>query len=306
MSRQLVSRADDLFNGRATFSPYQQDKPGQQVHLLYRWKPVGNRAATFTAGIAAGATTGTLSAAWGGISGLANITFSDAEVLRGLFTNGSTAVTFYPASAPATGGSYGVPTGPVNAVTSAITVAGQPPVLGVATAVAASQAINTGTPGLVNGSAATGGVATMDVLRNIVAAWTGTAILTITGTDYYGQVQTEASASGTSFTGKKAFATITALSVSANVTAATVGTGAKLGLPFRTGSGDIFAPTFGDAADAGTFVLPDLTSPATSSTGDVRGTYTSGSALTGAIFVAALLKVYDNTTQVGSFGVTPA
>ena len=31
MSRQLVSRADTLFNGRATFAGYQGDKPGQQT-----------------------------------------------------------------------------------------------------------------------------------------------------------------------------------------------------------------------------------------------------------------------------------
>lgn len=306
MSRQLVSRADQLFNGRATFSPYQADKPGQQVHLLYRFRPSGVRAATFTGGLAAGVTSGTLSGNWGGISGFAPITFSDGEVLMGLFSNGSTAVSFFPATPPATGGSYGAAAGLQNAVTSAITVGGQPPVLGVANTIAASQSITAGTPGLVNGASASGGVATLDVARNVVAAWTGTSVLTVTGTDMYGQVQTEASASGTSFTGKKAFGTITAINVSANVTGMTVGTGAKLGLPFRVGSGDIFAPTFGDAADAGTFVLPDLTQPATASTGDVRGTYTAGSALTGAIFVAMLLKVYDNTTQVGSFGLTPA
>jgi hypothetical protein len=42
---------------------------------------------------------------------------------------------------------------------------------------------------------------------------------------------TESSASGTSFTGKKAFATVTKVKVSADVTALTVGTGNVLGLP---------------------------------------------------------------------------
>lgn len=306
MSRQLVSRSDQLFNGRAVFAPYQADKPGLEVHLLYRYKPMRSLTTTFTAGVAAGATSATLSGAWAGISGLAPITFSDGEVLRGLFTNGSTTVTFYPASAPATGGSYGALTGPVNAVTSAITVANQPPVVGAANSVALSQSINTGTPGLVNGALAAAGVATMDVPRNIIAAWTGAAVLTVTGTDFYGQPQTEASASGTTFTGKKAFATVTAITVSANVTAATVGTGNVLGLPFRIFSGDLFAPTFADAADAGTVVLADVTNPATSSSGDVRGTYAPAGTLNGAKFVAALLKVFDNTTQVGAFGVTPA
>lgn len=306
MSRQLVSRADQLFNGRAVAPFYQGDKPGQQVHLLNRWKPTRNLSTTFTAGVTAGVTSATLSANWAGASGLYPITFSDGEVLMGLFTNGSTAVSFYPASPPATGGSYGALTGPVNTVTSAITVGGQPPVVGVANSVALSQAINTGTPGLVNGALATAGVATMDVPRNIVAAWTGTAILTVTGTDYYGQTQTESSGSGTSFTGKKAFATITAVNVSANVTGATVGTGNVLGLPFKINSGDFFAPVFLDAADAGTVVIADNTNPATATSGDVRGTYAPAGTLNGAKFVAALIKVADNTTQVGSFGVTPA
>lgn len=309
--RQLISRADQTFNGRATFGPYQAGKPGQQVHLLYRWKPERNLSTTFTAGVAAGATGATLSASWAGATGLFPITFSDGETLRGKFLNGNTAVTFYPASAPATGGSYGALTGPQVAVTSAIVVGQQPPVVGVANSVAASQSINTGTPGLVNGALATAGVATMDVPRNIIAAWTGTAILTVTGTDYYGQTQTEASPSGTAFTGKKAFATVTAITVSANVTAATVGTGNALGLPFMVGnSADFFAPVFDGAMDAAVaatnLVVADNTNPATSTSGDVRGTYLPVGTLNGAKFLAALIKVYDNTTQVGSFGVTPA
>jgi hypothetical protein len=311
MSRQLISRADSVYYGRATFSPYQQDKPGLQVHLMYRWKPERNLSTTLTAGVTAGVTTATLSGNWAGATGLFPVTFSDGEVLNGKFLNGNTAVTFYPASAPATGGSFGVPTGPVNTVTSAITVAQQPPVVGVANAIAASQSITSGTPGLVNGALATAGVATLDVPRNVVAAWTGTAILTVTGTDYYGQTQTESSGSGTSMTGKKAFATITAINVSASVTGATVGTGNALGLPFRVqSSADFFAPVFDGAADAavaGTnLIVCDITSPATATSGDVRGTYLPVGTLNGAKFLAALLKPYDNTTQVGSFGVTPA
>ncbi len=303
MSRQLVSRANQLFNGRATFGPYQADKPGQEVHLLNRWKPERTLSTTFTAGVAAGATSATLSGSWAGATGLFPITFSDGEVLRGKFLNGNTAVTFYPASAPATGGSYGALTGPVNAVTSAIVVGQQPPVVGAANSISLSQSVTSPTPALLNGANA--GV--LDVPRNVIAAWTGTAILTVTGTDYWGQTQTEVSASGTSFTGKKAFATVTSLIFNANVTAATVGTGNVLGLPFMVGNtAEFFAPVFDGGADAGTLVVADNTNPATSSSGDVRGTYAPAGTLNGAKFVAALLKVYDNTTQVGSFGVTPA
>lgn len=72
---------------------------------------------------------------------------------------------------------------------------------------------------------------TADVPRNVVAAWTGTAILTVTGTDAYGNTIVEKSGSGTSLTGKKAFKTVTGISSSANITALTVGTGDVLGLP---------------------------------------------------------------------------
>lgn len=78
-------------------------------------------------------------------------------------------------------------------------------------------------------AAALAGIA--DIPRNVVAAWTGTAVLTVTGKDEYGTVMKESSASSTSFTGKKAFKQITGIAVSANVTSLTVGTGVVLGLP---------------------------------------------------------------------------
>lgn len=56
-------------------------------------------------------------------------------------------------------------------------------------------------------------------------------MLTVTGEDEYGDIVVEASGSGTSFTGKKAFKKITSIAVSTNVTGLTVGTGDVLGLP---------------------------------------------------------------------------
>lgn len=317
MSRQLISRANNLFNGRVTFSPYQQDKPGFAVSLPFLWRPTSAALTiAWTAGLAAGATSGTLSASWAGPAGLYPITFSDGEVLTGKFTASSTAVTFWPATPPAVGGGYGgaiqgstantLPGALVNAVTTAATVAGVPPAVGAGTTVAASQSVAAAANAVINGSLATGGVAIMDVPRNIVAAWTGTAIVTVTGTDYYGLPQTQVSASGTTLTGTKAFATVTSITSSAAITAFTAGTGNVLGLPCRVSSGCLGAPMFNDAADAGTFVVPDLTMPATGTTGDVRGTYTPGGTLNGAKFLSIYLLPADNTTQVGTYGVTPA
>ena len=304
MSRQLISRANQTFNGRAVFGPYQADKPGYECFLLSRFKPTGSAAITFTAALAAGATSGTLTGAWAGPTGLYPITFSDGEVLQGYFVNGSTAVTFFSASNPTTGGAYGAGA-LVNAVTASARVSGQPPAAAAATGVCLSQAINTGTPATLNGTLVASGVATFDVPRNVVAAWTGTAILTVTGTDMYGHAQTESSASGTTFTGKKAFATITAVNVSANVTAATVGTGNAFGLPFAAQSGDIALATFADAADAGVFAAADQRA-ASATTGDVRGTYTPAGTPNGASFLALFFKPNDPSSQVGTFGVTPA
>lgn len=148
--------------------------------------------------------------------------------------------------------------------------------------VCASQALNTGADGSINGALATLGVATFDVPRNVVAAWTNAAVITITGTDEYGNVVVESSASGTSLTGRKAFKTITQVRVSANVTGLTVGSGVILGLPvFLPDVPDVTREIMdGAAATAGTVVAGDQTA-ATATTGDVRGTYSPNSAPNG-------------------------
>jgi len=153
------------------------------------------------------------------------------------------------------------------------------PITADADGVSASQSITAGVNGLINGALASGGVATFDVPRNVVAAWTNTAVVTITGTDEYGAVMVESSASGTSMTGNKAFRTITRVQVSANVTGFTAGTGVRLGLPvLLPGTAQIVREILNGApATAGTVVAGDL-AVATATTGDVRGHYSPNSA----------------------------
>ncbi len=131
-------------------------------------------------------------------------------------------------------------------------------------------------------AAALAGVA--DVPRNVVAAWTGAAVLTVTGTDEYGETIVESSGSGVAMAGKKAFKTVTGISVSANVTALTVGTGDVLGLPvFLKSTGHVLKELQdGAAPTAGTVVAGVATVPATATTGDVRGTYDPNAACDGA------------------------
>lgn len=163
--------------------------------------------------------------------------------------------------------------------------------------VCASQAVTA--DATINGALASGGVATFDVPRNVVAAWTTTAVLTVTGTDEYGETVVESSASGTSLAGKKAFKTVTAVSSSTAITGCTVGTGDVLGLPvFVPNAGSIIAE-FEDGADAtaGTPVA-GATAEATATTGDVRGTYDPNSAANGTR-AFELLVALDDPNELG-------
>lgn len=156
------------------------------------------------------------------------------------------------------------------------------PIAADADGICASQAGTANTAMSLNGALLSGGKMVLDVPRNVVAAWTGTAVLTVTGKDEYGNTMVESSASGTSFTGKKAFKEITSVVPSANITAATVGTGDVLGLPLFVGSSGQLLKELEDgaAAVAGTLVVAD-TAKATATTGDVRGTYDPNSAADG-------------------------
>lgn len=179
------------------------------------------------------------------------------------------------------------------------------PVAGGAATLAASQAVTVGTTPLMvlNGSIVpVGGVSTLDVPRNVVGAWTGTAVMTVTGTDEYGRPVVESSASGTSFTGVKAFKTITSISFSANVTAATAGTGNVLGLPVhipKATTGYILKELQDDAvATAGTVVAGlAKNTVSTATTADVRGTYTPNSTPNGALSFALIAVVADGGYQ---------
>jgi len=151
----------------------------------------------------------------------------------------------------------------------------------------------------LDGALVSGGVATLDVPRNIVVDSGGadTAVLTITGTDEYGATVVEnITLDGTTaVAGKKAFKTVTGVTSSATIAnAAFVGTGDVFGLP-------VFVPTLGiltteleDGADAsaGTLVA-GVTTTATATTGDVRGTYDPNSAADGAKSFDLILELDD-------------
>lgn len=171
------------------------------------------------------------------------------------------------------------------------------PIIGDADGVSETQNVTVGTTPLaeLDGVLVTDGVAVFDVPRNVVAAWTGTAVLTITGTDRYGRTMVEASASGTSHTGKKAFKTVTSASFSANTTGVTIGTGDVLGLPFVVPVNGVVAARADNAIDAGTFVAGVTTDPATATTGDIFGTFNPAVTLDGTATIGLLVVILDNS-----------
>jgi len=142
--------------------------------------------------------------------------------------------------------------------------------------------------------------------------------ITVSGYDYYGQAMSEVIATGTvastTVSGKKAFYQISSVvSSGASVVTVAVGTTDILGAPLRiTDAGYITRAGWNNtlAEDAGTFVAA-ATLTATTTTGDVRGTYLPSSAADGIkrlVMGIALpaIAVGPNATRIGALGVTQA
>lgn len=163
----------------------------------------------------------------------------------------------------------------------------------------------------LNGSLAAGGAVSLDVPRNVIidAAGSATAVLTVFGTDVYGLPMSEAlTLNGTAaVAGKKAFKTITRIAASAAATDFFVGTGDVFGLLIRANSRNYCLTAWNGAfVTTGTFVVADATSPATTVTGDVRGTFAVPDAADAVKRLTIWEFVLDDDTQVGLYGVAQA
>jgi hypothetical protein len=177
--------------------------------------------------------------------------------------------------------------------------------------ICAQQTLASAGNALLNGALASGGTVTLDVPRNVVvdAAGAATAVLTVYGTDVYGIPMSEAiTLNGTTaVAGKKAFKTITRVAASAAATDFFVGTGDVFGLPIRADSRNYCLTAWNGAfVTTGTFVAAVTTSPATTTTGDVRGTYAVPDAADGTKQLTVWVFVEDDDTQTGLYGVTQA
>ena len=182
-----------------------------------------------------------------------------------------------------------------------------------ATGVAAAQAVAAAGNLTINGASASGGVATFAVARAVSIVSTGadtTQTATVTGTDAYGIPMSEAiTFNGTNtVNGKKAFLTVNRVAISAALAGnASVGTTDIFGLPFRANTRNYVLTAWNGAfVTTGTFTGAVATSPATTTTGDVRGTYAVPDAADGTKRLTLWVNIFDDDTQTGLYGVTQA
>ena len=151
----------------------------------------------------------------------------------------------------------------------------------------------------------------------VTAAGANTATFTIYGYDIYGQPmsQTIAAPSTSTVATTKTFNQVTRISCSAAAgSAITAGFNNTIGIPLRvTDAGYVVSVKWNNtlAQDTGTLTVADQTSPATVSTGSVRGTYALSSVADGSkrlVMCIALpaLAVGPNATRIGAAGVPQA
>jgi hypothetical protein len=154
----------------------------------------------------------------------------------------------------------------------------------------------------------------LDVPRAVKVNCSTTArAFTVTGFDVYGQPMSEVitvSVAGTAVTGLKAFFQVTGATIAGSATAVVIGTSDVLGIPVRVANVAYVASVKSNntlAEDAGTFVAAS-TATATTTTGDVRGTYAPATASNGIVrtvmgILLPAIAVGPNATRVGAIGV---
>ena len=164
---------------------------------------------------------------------------------------------------------------------------------------------------------ANGTVLQLDCPRAVKVNCSTTArAFTVSGYDYYGQAMSEVITvvtPATAVTGLKAFYQISGVTIAGSATVVVVGTSDVLGIPVRVFNVSFVASVKSNnalAQDAGTFVAAD-TATATTTTGDVRGTYVPATASNGIVrttmgILLPAIAVGPNATRVGALGVTQA
>lgn len=144
------------------------------------------------------------------------------------------------------------------------------------------------------------------------AANIATEVFTVRGYDLYSMPQTETitGVNANTVNGKKAWKYISSVTPSATTAStASVGTADIFGIPIRCDNFGYYYGVWDNIAQVvAQFTAADTTSPATATTGDVRGTVSlTGNAANGSrkLIMQVTVPLANITTVAGMFGVTP-
>src|SRR4051794_326939 len=177
------------------------------------------------------------------------------------------------------------------------------PLAAVANGIANAVSINAA------GTADLSGVAALPELYGrsitVVASGAATSNVTVNGFDYLGQPVSESFTlnGATPVAGNKCFKSF--VNATFGATAATtinIGTGAKLGLPYKTLRA-VYEIANGALVAAGTLQAPSLVDPATVTTTDPRGAYTPTTALNGVNIITGVFNMANDVNTANHGGL---
>lgn len=159
----------------------------------------------------------------------------------------------------------------------------------------------------------------LDVPRNVTAAINtavGNITILVTGYDEYYKPMSELlaiAAAGTAVVGLKAFKYIRSVALTSDADDSgkviNVGFGSLLGLPYKLAEkSDLLSMFFDDALDVPSAVAKAITTTATTTTGDPRGTISVATVgnMNGVKTLKGWMNVVDKNTAAGLIGVTQA
>ena len=138
----------------------------------------------------------------------------------------------------------------------------------------------------------------------VVASGANATVVTINGWDYLGQPLAESLTlnGATPVVGNKAFKSFSNVTITAAATTLSIGTGVKLGLPYKAIRA-VYEIGNGALAAAGSLQAPSVVDPATATTTDPRGLYTTTTTMNGANIISAAFNMLNDVNTANNGGL---
>jgi len=138
----------------------------------------------------------------------------------------------------------------------------------------------------------------------VAASGANATVVTINGWDYLGQPFAESLTlnGATPGGGNKAFKSFSNVTITAAATTLSIGTGVKLGLPYKAIRA-VYEIGNGALAAAGSLQAPSVVDPATATTTDPRGLYTTTTTMNGANIISAAFNMLNDVNTANNGGL---